>query len=186
MSSLEWKFLGYDEDDAWSFRAFKWYEYSNMAADRAAPSSEENWKLKGFLIANFLSRTLTGLRHVHSLRVRCSWWTTPGIGANRTWRTLTRSRWGSVGLYCQRNSLKLGLLVTLPLIRSVIFLPVSLANIIGGPLWASAKCRVRGYFVLLNKCRTMQMRPARTAIPVVTPKRVGRSAAIKSMWAEEI
>lgn len=54
-------------------------------------------------------------------------------------------------------------------------IPVSLANITGGPWCASAKCRVRGYFVLLNKCSTMQMSPASTAMPVVTPSRVGRS-----------
>lgn len=56
--------------------------------------------------------------------------------------------------------------------------PVSLANMTGGPECASAKCRVRGYFVLLNKCRTMQISPASTKIPVDTPRSVGRSAAI--------
>jgi hypothetical protein len=54
-------------------------------------------------------------------------------------------------------------------------IPVSLANITGGPECASAKCRVRGYFVLLKRCNTMHMRPASTAIPVETPSRVGIS-----------
>lgn len=54
-------------------------------------------------------------------------------------------------------------------------LPVSLEYIIGGAKLASAKLRCLGYFVLLNKCNTIQMRPANTAIPDVTPKSVGRS-----------
>lgn len=52
--------------------------------------------------------------------------------------------------------------------------PVSLEYIIGGKL-VSLKFRVRGYLVLLNKCNTIQMRPARTAIPVDTPSNVGKS-----------
>lgn len=55
---------------------------------------------------------------------------------------------------------------------------MSLANITGGPECASAKCRVRGYFVLLNKCKTMQISPASTAMPVLTPSSVGRSDVI--------
>lgn len=57
-------------------------------------------------------------------------------------------------------------------------IPVSLENIIGGPACASAKCLVRGYFVLLNKCKTMHIKPASTAMPVVTPSNVGRSEPI--------
>lgn len=53
-------------------------------------------------------------------------------------------------------------------------MPVSLGNI-GGPKWASPKCLVWGNLFLLNKWRTKHMRPAKTAIPVVTPKRVGKS-----------
>lgn len=52
--------------------------------------------------------------------------------------------------------------------------PVSLANITGGPECASARW-LRGYLVLLNKCKTMQIKPASTAIPVETPRSVGRS-----------
>lgn len=64
-------------------------------------------------------------------------------------------------------------------------LPVSLANIIGGPECASAKWRVRGYLVLLNRCRTMQIKPASTAIPVVTPRRVGRSEPMRDKSGKE-
>lgn len=56
--------------------------------------------------------------------------------------------------------------------------PVSLEYIIGGAKFASAKFRCLGYFVLLNKCNTIQIRPASTAIPVVTPNNVGRSDVI--------
>lgn len=60
--------------------------------------------------------------------------------------------------------------------KGVIFsVPVSLEYIIGGGKFASPKLRCRGYFVLLNKCNTIQIRPVRTAIPVVTPSRVGKS-----------
>lgn len=54
-------------------------------------------------------------------------------------------------------------------------LPVSLEYMIGGGKLLSVKCRCRGYFVLLNKCKTIQMRPANTAIPVDTPNSVGKS-----------
>lgn len=45
----------------------------------------------------------------------------------------------------------------------------------GGGRFASPKFRGRGYFVLLKRCNTMQMRPASTAMPVETPSSVGRS-----------
>lgn len=35
--------------------------------------------------------------------------------------------------------------------------------------------RCLGNLFLLNKCSTMQIRPASTAIPDVTPRRVGKS-----------
>lgn len=53
--------------------------------------------------------------------------------------------------------------------------PVSLEYIIGGGKLLSLKCRCRGYLVLVNKCKTIQMRPANTAMPVETPSNVGRS-----------
>lgn len=55
-------------------------------------------------------------------------------------------------------------------------LPVSLEYMIkfDGKL-LSVNCRCRGYLVLVNRCNTMQMRPAKTAIPVETPRSVGRS-----------
>lgn len=61
---------------------------------------------------------------------------------------------------------------------NVSHIPVSLAKNTGGPACASAKVLVRGYFVLLNKCNTMQMRPASTKMPVMTPRSVGKSDAI--------
>lgn len=54
-------------------------------------------------------------------------------------------------------------------------LPVSLEYMIGGGKLLSLKCRCRGYLVLVNKCNTIQIKPAKTAIPVETPKNVGRS-----------
>jgi len=45
----------------------------------------------------------------------------------------------------------------------------------GGGILASAKFRCLGYFVLLNKCNTIHIRPASTAIPVETPNNVGKS-----------
>ena len=53
--------------------------------------------------------------------------------------------------------------------------PVSLEYRIGGGRWVSAKWRCLGYLFLLNRCSTMQMRPASTAMPDVTPSNVGRS-----------
>lgn len=61
------------------------------------------------------------------------------------------------------------------------FVPVSLEYIIGGAKFASPKFLWRGYLVLLNKCRTIQIKPARTAIPDVTPSSVGRSDVMMSM-----
>lgn len=52
-------------------------------------------------------------------------------------------------------------------------IPVSVEYIIGGCNVASPKLRCLGY--LLNKCNTIHIRPANTAIPVVTPNNVGRS-----------
>lgn len=48
---------------------------------------------------------------------------------------------------------------------------------------ASPKLRCRGYFVLLNRCSTMQMSPASTAMPEETPSNVGRSelSSLRSM-----
>lgn len=54
-------------------------------------------------------------------------------------------------------------------------LPVSLEYIIGGGKLLSLKCRCRGCFVFVNKCKTMQIRPPSTNIPVETPKSVGKS-----------
>lgn len=56
-----------------------------------------------------------------------------------------------------------------------LILPVSLEYNIGGGKFELLKFRCRGYFVLLNKCKTKQMRLANTAMPVVTLKKVGRS-----------
>lgn len=54
-------------------------------------------------------------------------------------------------------------------------LPVSLEYIIGGWEPLSLKRRMFGYLFLLNKCKTKQINPANTAIPVVTPSNVGKS-----------
>lgn len=54
-------------------------------------------------------------------------------------------------------------------------LPVSLEYIIGGGKLASPKLRCLGYLVLLNRCNTMQIRPASTPMPTHTPSSVGRS-----------
>lgn len=56
-----------------------------------------------------------------------------------------------------------------------IHIPVSLEYIIGGGKLLSVNCRCRGYFVLLNKCNTIQIKPPKTAIPVETPSNVGKS-----------
>lgn len=52
---------------------------------------------------------------------------------------------------------------------------MSLEYNIGGGKFELLKFRCRGYFVLLNKCKTKQMRLANTAMPVVTLKSVGKS-----------
>lgn len=53
--------------------------------------------------------------------------------------------------------------------------PVSVEYIIGGGMLASPKFRCLGYLVLLNRCKTMHIRPAKTAMPVDTPSNVGKS-----------
>lgn len=63
-------------------------------------------------------------------------------------------------------------------------LPVSLEYMIGGGKLLSLKCRCLGYLVLLNKCRTKQMSPAKTAIPVETPNSVGKSDVSVDMSGE--
>lgn len=131
-------------------------------------------------------RTLTWLRHVDSLGGLCTWRSSARVGTDGTRRPLTGARRRTLGLYCQRNSFKITTRISKGEMTYItVILPVSLANIIGGPWCASAKCRVRGYLVLLNRCRTMQMRPANTAIPVVTPKSVGRSEAMPDKSEEE-
>lgn len=53
-------------------------------------------------------------------------------------------------------------------------IPVSLEYMMGGGILASGNWW-RGYFVLLKRCKTIQIRPAKTAIPVETPNNVGKS-----------
>lgn len=56
----------------------------------------------------------------------------------------------------------------------------------GGGILASPKLRCLGYLVLLNRCNTMQMRPASTAMPEETPSSVGKSelSSLRSVQEE--
>lgn len=56
----------------------------------------------------------------------------------------------------------------------------------GGGIFASPKFRCLGYLVLLNRCSTMQMRPASTAMPEDTPSNVGKSelSSLRSVQEE--
>lgn len=62
-----------------------------------------------------------------------------------------------------------------------IYLPALFEYITGGGILASPKFLCRGYFVLLNKCKTIHIKPARTAIPVVTPNSVGKFEVITAI-----
>lgn len=81
---------------------------------------------------------------------------------------MTMAGLNELNIVIQNIVISIGFVSTL-LSRLNAKLPVSLEYIIGGGKLLSVNCRCRGCFVLVNKCKTMQIRPASTAIPVETP-----------------
>lgn len=65
-------------------------------------------------------------------------------------------------------------------------LPVSLENNMGGAKLAFAKCRGRGDRADVNKCRTKQISPVNTAIPVATPANAEKSDVSKSKSVKQL